>query len=229
MLVMSVSHASDNYEVAGAQPVSSHLSRRKGEACLSTTRHYVAARQEGREAGRSSAAPRSTSANPGRLPRPGGRRARQGSCHGRATVTARPPAGRRAEPAAAPRPAAQWAVRVLLCDGQAPTPAAVLARVAQRDQHERGMVTRAQAIAQRLSDGPAVAALVARQWEAERYGPTWHELGHRLGWPYRQVGRSVRALAAVGWLTPGTAPRSLRPGPRFGLDRAPAPAALHHG
>jgi hypothetical protein len=132
-------------------------------------------------------------------------------------------------PASAPRPAAEWAVRVLLRYGQVPTPAAVIARVAQRDRHERAMVARPQAIAQRLSDGPAAAALVATQWAADGHGPTWHELGHRLGWPYRQVGPTVRALAAAGWLTPGSAPRSLRPGPRFDLDQAPAPAALHRG
>ncbi len=77
-------------------------------------------------------------------------------------------------PAAAPRPAAEWAVRVLLRYGQVPTPAAVLGRVAQRDQHERAMVARAQArrhaVALRLSDGPAAAALMARQWEAQGTG-----------------------------------------------------------
>jgi hypothetical protein len=127
-------------------------------------------------------------------------------------------------PVTAPRPAAEWAVRVLLRYGQVPTPAAVIARVAQRDQHERAMVARAQAIAQRLSDGPAAAALVATQWEGHGHGPTWHELGYQLGWPYRQVGPTVRVLAAAGWLTPGTAPRSLRPGPRFDLHQAPNPA-----
>jgi hypothetical protein len=130
-------------------------------------------------------------------------------------------------PATAPRAAAESAVRMLLRYGQVPTPAAVGARVAARDQHERAMVSRAQAqrhaIAQRLSDGPAAAALVAKHWEAHGHGPTWHELGYRLGWPYRQVGPTVRALAAAGWLTPGIPPRSLRPGPRFDLDQAPGP------
>lgn len=111
-------------------------------------------------------------------------------------------------------------------EGSETPPEVVLGRVAQRDQHERAAVARAQAIAQRLRDGPAAAALVARQWEAHGHGPTWRELGHQLGWPYRQVGPSVRALAAAGWLTPGSAPGSLRPGPRFALDQAPGPAAL---
>ena len=120
-------------------------------------------------------------------------------------------------------------MRVLLRHGQVPTPAAVLARLAQRDQRERAMGARAQAIAQRLRDGPAAAALVATQWQAHGHGLTWHELGRQLGWPYRQVGPTVRALAGAGWLTPGSAPRSLRPGPRFALDQAPAPAALNRG
>jgi hypothetical protein len=128
-------------------------------------------------------------------------------------------------PAAAPRPPGEWAVRMLLRYGQVPTPAAVVARIAQRDQHERAMVARAQAVAQRLGDGPAAAALVAKQWKAHGHGPTWHELGHRLGWPYRQVGPTVRALAAAGWLTPGTTPHSLRPGSRFDLDQAPVPVS----
>src|SRR6266540_5749424 len=58
------------------------------------------------------------------------------------------------------------------------------------------------------------------------HGLTWRELGHRLGWPYRQVGPAVRALVVAGWLTPGSAPGSLRPGPRFDLDQAPGAAAL---
>lgn len=136
-------------------------------------------------------------------------------------------------PAAAPRRAAERAVRMLLRHGQVPTPAAVAARIAACDQHERALVARAQAqrhaIAQRLSDGPDAAALVATQWETHGQGPTWHELGRQPGWPYRQVGPTVRALAAAGWLAPGSAPRSLRPGPRFDLDQAPAPAALHRG
>jgi hypothetical protein len=91
-------------------------------------------------------------------------------------------------PAAAPRPAAESAVRMLLRCGQVPTAVAVAARIAKREQHERAMVARARAqrhaVALHLRDGPDAAALVAKHWEARGHGPTWHELGHAMGWPY---------------------------------------------
>jgi hypothetical protein len=118
-----------------------------------------------------------------------------------------------------PRPAAEAAVRFLLGHGQVPTVAAVAAQLATFERHKAAMAAREQRRKQLLalppSDAAQAATLVADRWQAHGHGPTWHELGRAMGWPYEAVAATICALATAGWLVVGTEPRSLQPGPQM--------------
>jgi len=127
--VVSALLASSACRVKGVRPVSAHSSRRGG-ACLSTTSPPNTEQQRADKMERLAA----------RLLRRARLRRRQGvsrrqvaAALAKALATAGPasPHGQlliaALTPTAAARPAAQWAVRLLLGDGQVPTPAAVVA------------------------------------------------------------------------------------------------------
>ncbi len=97
------------------------------------------------------------------------------------------------------------------------------ARITGRRQQAHA--TRA-AIADFGARADQVAGWVAAHWHHHGHGPTWSELGHAHGLPARsQATAAIHALARDGWLTTGTTPRSLRPGPRHTGAAATAPAA----
>ena len=123
----------------------------------------------------------------------------------------------------------------LLARGQAVTPPAVATAVldarqralsapakaakAKRDKAER------QAFKAELRQdtdrlGRCAAKVVAIALEQHgRLGctaPTWGELGHAMHWSWWQRHLAIPKLAKQGWLATGTAPRSIRPGPKSG-------------
>lgn len=137
---------------------------------------------------------------------------------GRALAAAPPRSPHRALLAAAlaDRPQAErspgeLAARWLARRGETPTPEAVAGRLAA-EVRQRARLEEARAIAER--SGPAAAAYAAEVLERTGTGPTWRELARAQGWPERLASPVITRLAAAGWLATGTAPRSLRPGPR---------------
>lgn len=131
------------------------------------------------------------------------------------------------------RPAPQRAVQHLVRRGLTPSPAAVASLLAgwrERETAEperrRRRVAAARARRDRIAarvdqDGPRAAATVAGWWREHGHGPTWRELARTMGWSNRQdMEQAIRGLAAAGWLAPGRAPRSLRPGPAAGRQGA---------
>jgi hypothetical protein len=137
-----------------------------------------------------------------------------GSGHARLLAAALGPATQ------ASRPPAEVAVRALLARAQVPTPAAVAGQLVAFDHHRAAVTAREQRRQARrapdASEAARAATLVAEHWQVHGHGPTWRALGRAMGWPPLEVASTIRGLAALGWLTLGEAPRSLRPGPRLG-------------
>jgi hypothetical protein len=105
-------------------------------------------------------------------------------------------------------------VRTLLRRGETPTPAAVAGLLTDWQAHDAAVHHQQQRVAHVLAhDGPRAAAAAADAWTRHGQGPTWRELARAMGWPERDLEAAIQALATAGWLTPGKAPRSLRPGP----------------
>ncbi len=113
------------------------------------------------------------------------------------------------------RPAAQQAARSLLRRGETPTAAAVATLLDGQQRHQAATAARTARVAGYVErDGQRAAQTVADYWQQHGCGPTWRELARLLGWPELDADVTVKALAAAGWLEPGSEPRSLRPGRR---------------
>lgn len=115
----------------------------------------------------------------------------------------------------AERKAQQW----LAERGQNPTDDAIAAlverrRAASRRDREADRHTEFVRHAGR-EHGHAAALFVASHLEQAGYGPTWRELADHMEWPPAAHVRIIRRLASKRWLEFTTAPRSLRPGPRY--------------
>lgn len=116
---------------------------------------------------------------------------------------------------ASPREQAE-AKAFLLAHHQRVTAAAIAAEVAHGRRRKQLAVWQEAVMRNEDEVGARAARLVQQALDAFGTAPVWRELGKAMGWKVpAQREWAVPWLVERGWLTIGTEPRSLRPGPKY--------------
>ncbi len=116
---------------------------------------------------------------------------------------------------ASPREKAE-AKTFLIAHRQGVTAAAIAAEVVHGRRRKQLAVWQETVMRNEDKVGTRAARVVAQALDAFGTAPTWRELGKAMGWKVpAQREWAVPWLVERGWLTIGTEPRSLRPGPKY--------------